>query len=453
MKLAKQTDNEMVFERKRSMFWFIFGLFLSGIPLISFFSVIYNTLYNTEITNLDCQRITSNLVNCQKKQSKFFGLLPASVTSFARITKAEYNGNWVNLVDNEGRKNNILSLNNFTGNRERMRNSAERINNFINSNVATFAITTRQDFSWEEILWSSFWVFLYAVPGGVLMYLSLISETWIFDKSSGLFIHNKTLPLLGTRTFFTESLINFQELQIIQTHTATNDYYQLKFLFKSNIIYDIIRYNIFGITGFLPKVEEVAITLGDFLQISINKTIKTPDMSMKLVKQTTNEMVFERKKSIFLVIHGLLMSGMSLVLLLLAYASAEVLAIFMIVPFFLLPGVFLTYSSLISETWIFGKSSGLFTHQKTLPLLGIKTLFTESLINFQELQIIETTDSDGSQNYTLKLLLKSTNRHEFLSYHYLPKIEEVAINLGDFLQISVNKIMLDKVNETEKDLN
>jgi len=357
MKLAKQTDNEMVFERKRSMFWFIFGLFLSGIPLISFFSVSYNMLYNTEITNLDCQRITSNLVNCQKKQSKFFGLLPVSVTSFARITKAkyiskkyldsdgddrEYSG--VNLVDNEGKGKNIFSESDFGQDRGRMRNSTEKINNFINSNAATFAITTRQDFSWEEILWSSFWVFLYAVPGGVLMYLSLISETWIFDKSSGLFIHNKRLPLLGTRTFFTESLINFQELQIIQTHTATNDYYELKFLFKSNIIYDIIRYNIFGITGFLPKVEEVAITLGDFLQIPINKTIKTPDMSIKLVKQTTNEMVFERKKSIFLAILGLLTSGGSLVFFLLGYASTGVFAAFMLALFFPLPGVFLTYS-------------------------------------------------------------------------------------------------------------
>lgn len=280
MKLAKQTDNEMVFERKRSMFWFIFGLFLSGISLMSIFPVIYNTIYNTEITNLDCQRITSNLVNCQKKQSKFFGLLPASVTSFARITKAEYISkkyldsdgddreySGVNLVDNEGKGKNIFSESDFGQDRGRMRNSAERINNFINSNVATFAITTRQDFPWEETLWSSFWVFLYAVPGGVLMYFSLISETWIFNKSSYLFTRKQTnLNLIGTKTVSTESFANIQELQIIEGKDGDGDSnYTLKLLLKSaNKYYISNSYS-------LPKVEEVAINLGDFLQIPVNK--------------------------------------------------------------------------------------------------------------------------------------------------------------------------------------
>jgi hypothetical protein len=118
---------------------------------------------------------------------------------------------------------------------------------------------------------------------------------------------------------------------------------------------------------------------------------------------------------------------------------------------FLLLGVIIIYLSLISEAWIFDKSNSLFIKQTKLPLMKIR--FSESLTNFQELQIIQLPSNEGSDYYELKILFKSNVRYKILGIEQLQKIEEVAIILGDFLQIPINKIMLDKVNETERDLN
>jgi len=185
---------------------------------------------------------------------------------------------------------------------------------------------------------------------------------------------------------------------------------------------------------------------------------------MKLANQTDNEMVFEQKGSMFRFIFGLFSSTTSLM----SFFSVIYNTLFAITTRQDFPwekilqsilgllmmllgsvfGVLIMYLSL-SETWIFNKSSYLFTHKRTnLNLMGTKTVSTESFANIQELQIIEGKDSDGDTYYDLKLLLKSANKYEIFSSSSLPEVEKFAKNLSNFLQISVNKIISEKNSRT-----
>jgi len=285
MKVLQQTTNKIIFEKSAaSIFGCIFGLIFSIPPLV----MISSAVYNIGITSFRCDRITPTLVNCQKKQSKLFGLIPGSSTSFARITKAEYiyekhsethtdsdgdehehvvEYSLVELIDNNFRKMEVFSDNDFPS-RAAMSNSAAEINNFIKSPAPNFSI--QQDFRLAQfinILPGIAFLSIFLLIGIAIIYFSLQSENWIFNKSSHLLSRKKT-TLMGTKTVSTESFTNFQELQIIEGKDSDGDtYYDLKLLLKSANKYEIFS------SSSLPEVEKFAKNLSNFLQISVNKII------------------------------------------------------------------------------------------------------------------------------------------------------------------------------------
>jgi hypothetical protein len=278
MKAIHQTTNKLVLEEKAASISGIFAiLFFLIIPLWITSSIVYNI----GITNLRCDRITPKLVNCQKNQSKLFGLLPASSTSFARITRAEYNSenytdddgddivySVVKLVDNDGRQEEVFSKNDFHKDWETMSNTTAEINNFIKSTAPTFFI--QQDFRWAKFIGSLpviAFCSIFFLPGIIVIYAVLQSETLIFNKSNQLFTHEKT-TLMGKKNVATESFINFQALQIIEETDSDNDkYYRLKLLSKAGNTYGLFS------SSSLPEVEKFARKMGNFLEVPVNKII------------------------------------------------------------------------------------------------------------------------------------------------------------------------------------
>lgn len=296
------TESRIVLKNKDSTSAYgcllVLALFLLIFPLAGILLIFY-ALGDTDLT---CQRISANLVNCKKTHSNFLGL-PNTSIYFTKITGAEFDakeeqdddGNrstmTIQLVDDLQIKQEFFAETHFDYDpSSKMVDITRDINSFIKSNTPTFFLHLELHLSFEQIYFKVIqpllFCSLFLFCGGKLLSFSVsaisYSKTWDFNKISGLLIY-EIRSSKGTRTT-SESLKNFQEIQIIENKRinieSDNDdlfpVYELKLLHKSvdtSYIFTSITTRSTPITFTLSEIEDIALKLSDFLQIPINRVV------------------------------------------------------------------------------------------------------------------------------------------------------------------------------------
>lgn len=170
---------------------------------------------------------------------------------------------------------------------------------------------------------------------------------------------------------------------------------------------------------------------------------------MKLVRETTSKLVFEDTGSTSSGVFGLILSFFfSWAIFTVVYQAGFTMRLIQVLPviamfiLFLLASINILDSSVESKNWIFDKSSQIFTHEKARPFHETKTLFSISLTNFKELQIIKNGPfgSEDVTSYDLTVLFKSSAKYELFSSSDLSEVQKIAMKLSDFLQLPINKV-------------
>ncbi|MDY7013474.1 MAG: hypothetical protein SVX43_07680 [Cyanobacteriota bacterium] len=84
--ITKKTASQIVLESQQSWGGVLFILIFSGAAL--FMAIALISALGT--TTLSCQRIEPDRVNCEKSQSKYFGLVKQKPEPLGQVTQAEF---------------------------------------------------------------------------------------------------------------------------------------------------------------------------------------------------------------------------------------------------------------------------------------------------------------------------------------------------------------------------
>lgn len=288
MKNIQQTGSELVIKNKpdisQSISVFILSTFFMGIPLVmmlGIFSLI-------GVTTLKCKRVEPTQVNCEKQESKFFGLVKQPPIRFNQVKNAKFKTeekinsegdldnvgertieNLVTLVTSSGEVTfveDFVTVNGVRGSAVEMQRIATKINNFIQSNQPSLVIERDLGGGLNEILLPlGFFIILPEIIGVSLLLIHFRSQTLIFDKkSSQLILEQKTL--LGKKH-------EYYPLNEIEGVDIEEKYYGKKGTFyELMLIPKNIRKTIRMSDSRLLYVKDMRTAIYDFLEIPLPKT-------------------------------------------------------------------------------------------------------------------------------------------------------------------------------------
>ena len=171
--------------------------------------------YNLGVTRLDCQRLEPTQVNCTHRQSRLLDLVPGVENTLSQVTTAEIKtktsidsresttDQWVVLQTSSGEINYLkdtVQFNDIEGTSKKLQPIANEINRFLTSNEDTLTLEHDHRLQMGHNLLPAAFMGMFVVVGTGVMYLSLQSETLIFDKTSQQFRCIRH-TLLGQRTW------------------------------------------------------------------------------------------------------------------------------------------------------------------------------------------------------------------------------------------------------------
>ncbi|GEM_PF-3626208 len=281
MKIIKQTFQELVLKKNHSVsFFFLFGLFFGGLPLIMLFSI----LYNIGPVTVQCQRIEPTHIDCEINSSKLLGFVSHAPIQISQVKKADYqtrqhtDSEGDTLTDHEVvityKKYNTFLLqsdsmyiNGDKGDAEQMRSFADELTRFLGNT---------EKISWHSRLsnWMNLFLILIFIPflaigGGMMIYsiLNAGSEKFTFDKIARNFYYQNTSRLKKEDTVI--PIADIDKLVLEESKDSDGDTTLTLFLtFKHNRKYELDS----GLHEI--KIKELANAVKDFLPCDLQQTVK-----------------------------------------------------------------------------------------------------------------------------------------------------------------------------------
>ncbi|MGB7375144.1 MAG: hypothetical protein WA959_01010 [Rivularia sp. (in: cyanobacteria)] len=296
MKDIQQTASELVIKNKpnlsESISIMIFTTFFIGIP----FLMMLGLLSQIGVIAFKCKKVEPNQVNCEKQESKFFGLVKQPSIRFSQVKSAKFTteegidsegdvdsvaertiDNRVTLVTSSGEVTAVedfITINGNRGSASQMQQIANQLNNFIQSNQPSLVI--EQDLGgdfYPIVLPLVFYLILGGIIGGGTLFFQFFSQTLIFDKkSTQLILEQKTL--LGKKYEY-YPLNEIQGIDIEEKYNSKKGTsYELKLIPKKFL--KPIPKKIHKTIGIperkLLDVKNLRVTIHDFLGIPLPKS-------------------------------------------------------------------------------------------------------------------------------------------------------------------------------------
>ena len=214
MKIVKNTNSELYM--KQGIFWigFIFVLFFGGGPLL----LILKLATDVGVTEIYCERIRHDQVDCIKTQSRYFGLIESTRQSIYDVDSAQfvqevdgtesdcdcdeqYIANSVALKTSNGLVKTVAEeeqfRNNVKGDEVKMRMITRELNNFLKSNEPRVSVKWDNRFSGFNLFASAF-LSIFVTIGFLMLCKSLKTKTLQISKVDGKLIWSQ-LSLFGRK--------------------------------------------------------------------------------------------------------------------------------------------------------------------------------------------------------------------------------------------------------------
>ncbi|MBF2066511.1 MAG: hypothetical protein IGS39_19140 [Calothrix sp. C42_A2020_038] len=256
IKVVKQNTEEIILKTKQHWFVLVFFILWSSGVLSVLRHIIPEATQSLGVINLTCQRAQSGLINCQRKQSQYFGFKSNSAQEFNSVK-----GTKLLIKDRTGERSvfiltasgQIVVFGGVGADRDKMTSISQQLQSFINSSQTSITVTHDNRF---EL--SSFFILtlLSIFPLSIIigLYKLFSTQTFIFSKVNNMNIficHTHTLIGIRTKKY---DLNEIQEIKLLDY----DDYYIPTIILSSKQEYKIV-------SNSFEKGTEIVNMLRDFL--------------------------------------------------------------------------------------------------------------------------------------------------------------------------------------------
>lgn len=190
MQIIKQTHSILVLQEKlRLSSWFtlLWVAGLVGIPLLTS----YATIAKAGVATLTCQRTKSQQVDCDYRQSKFFGLVQSYTIPLKGLTGAKLETE-LRRNDSEqfevyrvtlARSQKETPFTDFSADRQHQQETVDRIEAFLKSTEKSLIIQQDSRWQWMNTIWPLALNVAAIATGGSIAFFAFQVRTFSFDKN------------------------------------------------------------------------------------------------------------------------------------------------------------------------------------------------------------------------------------------------------------------------------
>ncbi|MFQ3583492.1 MAG: hypothetical protein SNJ85_00960 [Cyanobacteriota bacterium] len=271
MKIVKQTPNQLIIIKENGSFTpAIVGLFFIGITSL----ILFDYAYNAGLMEITCQRLSSEVITCEKKQSRFFGLTQDEPIVIPEVTESKLleeiredddGGDYkVYQVILLSRKESSVPITAFSSKYTQQAGILDQINTFIKSNEPSFIL----HYDTGSIDGIMLIIPMLGIAAGVIILIfAFYSESFILDRTMNrLYIKSSITPLWRWRKEY--SLTEIKAVSIAEDKDSDGDtFYKAEIALNSGKCLSLTSMNHFSFMNHvsLEELEQNCRSIQQFL--------------------------------------------------------------------------------------------------------------------------------------------------------------------------------------------
>lgn len=296
MELVRQTPNRLIVVNKRSSVDALVLLFT-----VVLFLMILLLSYSSGVMELTCQRLPSETITCEKKQSRFFGFTHDQPINIQQVIRAQLLQETYEDDDGDDYQvyqvilltpTDIVPVTDFSSEYKQKKRITDQVNMFVNSNEPSLLLYYDNRFL-DDVIGISFAI-LCTVIGVVIILLELHSKFLVFDKSMNrLYLKSSITPLWKKQKEY--PLPEVRSISITEEKDSDGDT-----SYKADIILNSGEHLPLGASSKLSDLESACQVIQQEFLRHVTFDYINLEADLPIHQDTKSFLVFEGKYDIYL---------------------------------------------------------------------------------------------------------------------------------------------------------